>query len=253
MIFLLRMIALGVLAILWLIVGLVVCLSRPKHKHNTFILTQCLRVAQKVIGVKVHYNFDLKDAIKHTPAIVVANHQTNWDIVTLANLYLPGTICVGKKSLLYAPIFGILFYLSGNILIDRDNKQKTGDNFLKIINKIKNKGQSLWIFPEGHRSLGKPIQSFKSGAAHIAINAQLPIIPFVVSSYYSQIKLNRWNNGDIYVDLLPIIETEGLDKMKVRSITKKLREDMIAKQVELDAINRANSKIPLDTQATNDE
>ena len=36
MIFLFRMLMLGVMAILWLIAGLAVCLCRPKHRGNVY-------------------------------------------------------------------------------------------------------------------------------------------------------------------------------------------------------------------------
>lgn len=49
----------------------------------------------------------------------------------------------------------------------------------------------LWIFPEGTRRNTGEIHLFKKGAFHVAINAQLPILPVVYSSYYFMSKVER--------------------------------------------------------------
>ncbi len=97
MIFLFRMILIFFMSIIWLIVGLILCCCRPKHKANLYYLTQMLRLVQWVIGIKVTYRFkgNLREQM---PAVFVGNHQTNWDIVTMANIPQPGMVCVGKKA-----------------------------------------------------------------------------------------------------------------------------------------------------------
>lgn len=42
----------------------------------------------------------------------------------------------------------------------------------------------LWVFPEGTRRNTGDIHPFKKGAFHMAIQAQIPILPVVFSSYY---------------------------------------------------------------------
>jgi lysophosphatidate acyltransferase len=62
---------------------------------------------------------------------------------------------------------------------------------------------SLFIFPEGTRS-ASPVPSllpFKKGAFHLAVQAQLPIVPIVCENYaglYSS-KEKRFNSGEIVV------------------------------------------------------
>lgn len=239
------MIMLGIFAIVWLVAGLAVCLSRPRHPNNVYILTKMLGKAQWILGIKVRCK-DFPEARALMPAILVGNHQTNWDIILLANLLQPGVVCVGKKSLIFAPIFGILFFLSGNILIDRNNHSKTGSQFVEIVRKIKKKSLSIWMFPEGHRSGGKGMLQFKSGAVHTAMLAKVPIIPFVASSYVDQIKLNRWNNGEIILEMLPPVSFKDAQRGDLKTINKELRQNMINKIKELDkvAVRPIGTKLP---------
>lgn len=229
-----RVLILLIMALLWLIFGLIVCLCRPMHKGNVYALTQMLCLAQRVIGVKVVLHFDPKSVRKDMPAIFVGLHQSNWDIVTMAHLPQPGLVCVGKKSLLYTPIFGILFFLSGNILLNREKRSKAGDTFLKIVDKIKNKQLSIWMFPEGTRSGYGPVGSFKSGALHTAMLAKVKVIPFVTSTYAGQIDLGRLDNGEVHIKLLEPVDGATLERSQINKANQELRDRMIAAMHELD-------------------
>lgn len=235
MLLLLRMVILGLLAIVWLVLGLIVCICRPKNPNNVYLLAKMLGFAKWVLGVKVKFKTREGVEIKQfMPAVFVGNHQTNWDIVIMTEVIVPGVVCVGKKSLIWAPIFGILFWLSGNILIDRNNAKKVGGDFLKIVEKIKNNSLSIWMFPEGHRSKGKGLLPFKNGAVHTAMLANVSIIPFVTSSYVNQLKLNRWNNGEIIIEMLDPISMQGVERGELKKINQELRSKMLLKLKELD-------------------
>ncbi len=233
LIMVLRVAVLLLMALLWLVLGLIVCLCRPMHKSNVYALTQMLRLAQRVIGVKVIMDFDPKSVRKDMPAIFVGLHQSSWDIVTMADLPQPGLVCVGKKSLLYTPIFGILFFLSGNVLLDREKRAKAGDKFLQIVKKIK-QGLSIWMFPEGTRSGYAPVGPFKSGALHTAMLAGVKVLPFVTSTYAGQIDLGRWDNGEVRISLMPAIDCSELKRTELIRRTNALRDEMIAKMHEID-------------------
>ena len=73
----------------------------------------------------------LKIIIKKDPAVkinepyvYIANHQNSFDVITICKAALPGVVTIGKKSLKWIPIFGQIYWLSGNIMIDRKNSGK---------------------------------------------------------------------------------------------------------------------------------
>ncbi|MDE9448418.1 1-acyl-sn-glycerol-3-phosphate acyltransferase, partial [Xenorhabdus bovienii] len=97
--------------------------------------------------------------------------------------------------------FGQLYWLTGNILINRENRTKAHGTISQVVNQIKKHQISVWMFPEGTRSRGRGLLPFKTGAFHAAIAAGVPIVPVCVSSTHGKIKFNRWNNGTVIVEI----------------------------------------------------
>ena len=132
----LRLGLLGVLMLVWFVLGLFICLLRPRHRTNVYWLSnRMMHRVYPLLGVKV--TVTIPDECKDLgPAVYVANHQTNWDIVVLTGAVQPGVVAVGKKSLVWLPLFGILFYLSGNILIDRSNRSPSGCSRKELVREV---------------------------------------------------------------------------------------------------------------------
>ena len=71
---------------------------------------------------------------------------------------------------------------------------------------------SVWVFPEGHRNGGPPLLPFKKGSFHLAIAAQVPIVPIVCTPLHDLLDGHRLLvfPGRIRLRVLPPIPTEGL-------------------------------------------
>jgi len=93
-----------------------------------------------------------EDAYTRGQHVYIANHQNNWDLFTVAAAVTPKVVTVGKKSLAFLPLFGQLYWLTGNILIDRGNRSKAMGTIDQVIDKMKNSDVSIWMFPEGTRN-----------------------------------------------------------------------------------------------------
>ena len=127
--------------------GLLLCLVKPFHINNVHIISSWFGTVAKMLGVNVVITRH-PDAQSCGPAVYVANHQNNYDIFTLPAAVPKNCVSLGKKSLKWIPFFGQLYWLSGNILIDRGNRSKAAGTITKSADKIKQKGLSVWIFPE---------------------------------------------------------------------------------------------------------
>lgn len=168
------------------------------------------------------------------PAVYICNHQDNYDLFTASNALPRNTVSVGKSSLKWIPVFGQMYWLTGNILIDRKNSNKALNTIAQTVKKIKEKNLSVWLFPEGTRSKGRGLLPFKTGAFRTAQLANVPIIPICVSNQHGIIKFNRWNNGKIIIELLDPIYLSEEDKSTVRVITNETRDLMAIKIEQLD-------------------
>lgn len=233
MLFILRVIIVVIYCILVCIFGCIYCLFSPRNPKHVATFGHMFGRLAPVFGLKVETRLPA-GAENFGNAIYIANHQNNYDMVTAANIVLPPTVTVGKKSLVWIPFFGQLYWLTGNLLIDRNNRAKAHGTIAEVVNTFQKRKISFWMFPEGTRSRGRGLLPFKTGAFHAAIASGVPIIPVCVSNTSNKIKLNRWNNGQVIVEMLDPIDTSAWGKDQVRDLAKHCREVMKAKIDELD-------------------
>ncbi|WP_026375944.1 1-acylglycerol-3-phosphate O-acyltransferase [Aestuariibacter salexigens] len=179
---------------------LLVCLARPFHRNNVHIAGQLYSTMAWTMGLKVTVR-KAPDVNYNVPCVYLCNHQNSWDLVTVCKAAQPGTVVIGKKSLLWIPIFGQLFWLSGNIIIDRKNKGKAHNTLQYTAREIAEKRLSAWFFPEGTRSYGRGLLPFKSGAIRTAIQTNEPVVIVCASNLHNKIRWNRWDNGEMLIEL----------------------------------------------------
>ncbi|ETS33032.1 acyl-phosphate glycerol 3-phosphate acyltransferase [Photorhabdus temperata] len=228
----------GIIVILFSIVvcvlGGIYCLFRPRHPDHVMVFGNMFGRLSKIFGIKIIERIPA-DAKNYGPSIYIGNHQNNYDMITMSNAVQPGTVTVGKKSLVLIPFFGQLYWLTGNILIDRNNRAKAHGTITQVVEQIQERDISVWMFPEGTRSRGRGLLPFKTGAFHAAISAGVPIVPVCVSSITNgNIKLNRWDNGTVIVEMLPPIDTSGYTKEQVRELAEYCHQIMKDKIDALD-------------------
>ncbi|BAX51856.1 1-acylglycerol-3-phosphate O-acyltransferase [Photobacterium damselae subsp. piscicida] len=239
MIFLLRIIAVAIFAIVTFVFGCGYCLLSPRNPKHVYTFGRIFSKMSRVLGIKLEFRY-ADGADKVGTAVYIANHQNNYDLFTVSGAIMPRTVTVGKKSLVWMPLFGQLYWITGNILIDRANRSKAVGTIGQVVEKIKQNKVSVWMFPEGTRSRGRGLLPFKTGAFHAAIGANVPVVPIVCSST-EHVKLNRWDNGVVIVEVMPAVSTDGLSKEDVRKLSDECRTMMEQKLNELNAEAKARS------------
>jgi 1-acyl-sn-glycerol-3-phosphate acyltransferase len=225
-----RALLLGFLLVLAFVFGGLFCVFRPRHRDNVHMFAKIFSSVAPLIGLKVIVR--QAEPGTSTPCIYLANHQNNFDLFTHTAAVPKGTVSLGKKSLAWMPFFGQIYWLSGNILIDRKNRHSAFDTMAKTVEKIKSSCLSVWIFPEGTRSRGRGLLPFKAGAFHTAIAAGVPVVPVIASSQ-SKINLNRWDNGTVIIEMMAPIATAEYEKSDVKSLSSLVHSRMSARLTEL--------------------
>lgn len=200
-------------------------------------------------GVDFQIEGDGKQILKTTrPAVIVGNHQTELDILMLGTLFPQNCSVTAKKSLRNVPFLGWYMSLSGSIFIDRADRSAALKAFEGAAKVVKQKQQSVFMFPEGTRSYSTEpmLLPFKKGAFHFAVQAQIPILPTVAENYSRvlNVKAKRFNAGTVRIRgrsiklilrinmltndiVLPAISTKGKTAADVDDLLQQTRESML--------------------------
>ena len=234
MLFTLRLCLLGVHFLVAGAVNFVIVLLRPLNPDNTRL---CGRVyslpALRILGMDYHLQVDELKKLT-SPCVIVVNHQSNFDLFMLGSVVPRRTVTIGKTSLRWVPIFGQIYWLAGNVLIDRGDATKAKAAMVKTTDALQHQDTSIWVFVEGTRNLGKGLLPFKKGAFQMAIAAGVPIVPICCSNYKRTMRLNRWRTGPLRIRALPPISTEGMTPDDMPNLMEQCRAQMVACIDELD-------------------
>lgn len=220
--------ALIVLSYFFLIalLGILVCLFRPFNPDNTRICGRMFSIGGlKLLGIKMIVEGQ-EHLDKMQPSVVIANHQDNLDLFVHGGIIPFRTVSVGKKSLRYLPLFGQVYWLAGNIMIDRKKSKASINAMSETTEAIKHHNTSIWVFPEGTRNKGNNLLPFKKGAFHMAKQADAPIIPICASAYPKHINLNKWHAGEVRVRILPSVETKFVSKENLNDLCEEIHTRM---------------------------
>ncbi|XP_076351982.1 1-acyl-sn-glycerol-3-phosphate acyltransferase beta-like isoform X1 [Tachypleus tridentatus] len=165
------------------------------------------------------------------PCILVCNHQSSLDILGMMYIWPLFSPCIAvlKRELLFTGPFGIVSWLAGFIFLDRCNSEDARNTLNTKVKEVKEKRVKMWIFPEGTRNDNSTLLPFKKGAFHIAVQAQVPIIPVVFSSYSSFYKVceKRFDTGTVVINILPPVYTDGLTTQDIPELMMNVRSSML--------------------------
>jgi 1-acyl-sn-glycerol-3-phosphate acyltransferase len=155
--------------------------------------------------------------------VFVANHQSIYDIPILF-WSLPYQLrIIAKASLGRFPLIGWHLRRTGHMLVDRRRPARA---VFTWASRLSSKGLSLFVFPEGTRSLNGRVGPFKGGSFFLALEAGLPVVPLsVVGSRHVMLKgrLTTYP-GDVKLVIHEPIETTGIGGGKAREFAERVRQ-----------------------------
>lgn len=167
--------------------------------------------------------------------MLVANHTSMIDIMLMLAVVKHPFIFVGKKELAKIPLFGF-FYRRTCILVDRKCHRSKHGVFKEAQRRL-NQGNSICIFPEG----GVPVDfsllldDFKDGAFRLAIDHQIPIVPFTFFDNKKRFSYKFFTGGPgrLRVKPHPLVPTTGIPQEGRKELKEKVR-NLILKDLEWD-------------------
>ena len=160
-------------------------------------------VGLKFVGIKLIVKGAEKIDLNKS-YVVVSNHPSTLDIFTHITALPVSIRFLTKTELFRIPVFGRVLKVLGLPRIDRKNASANFEKINDSINQVIKLGNSIMIFPEGKRSNQKELLPFKKGAAYIAKDFNLPVIPVVSHNAHNlMIKGKVWlKSGEIKIEIL---------------------------------------------------
>ncbi|XP_005346295.1 1-acyl-sn-glycerol-3-phosphate acyltransferase beta [Microtus oregoni] len=202
-------------------VASIVCLLRHGGRtvDNMSIISWFVRSFKYVYGLRFEVRGQKKLEVDG-PCVIISNHQSILDMMGLMEILPKRCVQIAKRELLFTGPVGLIMYLGGVYFINRQRARTAMSLMADLGDLMVKDNLKVWIYPEGTRNDNGDLLPFKKGAFYLAIQAQVPIIPVVYSSFSSfyNVKTKLFTSGTIRVQVLDAVPTSGLTEADVTTL-----------------------------------
>ncbi len=161
---------------------------------------------------------------QHPAAVYTSNHTSYMDTpVIFAALPFQFRI-LARKQLWPIPFIGWYLNRSGQMPIDTNNPHATLSSLGAGARALRS-GMALFVFPEGGRTPNGALKPFLSGAAYLAIRAQVPLVPMALTGVYELLPIHtrHFYPGQLTLKIGDPIVTKGMTIRQTDELTARLR------------------------------
>ena len=202
-----------------LLVSLVDKKGNAQHRIARFWARVCVRASGSKLRV-----LGAEHLRKHPAAVYASNHTSYMDTpVIFAALPFQFRI-LARKVLWPIPFIGWYLNSSRQIPIDTANPRATLSSLGAGVKALRS-GMAMFVFPEGGRTSDGELRPFLSGAAYLAIRAQVPLVPIALSGVYELLPIHthHFYPGELTLKIGEPMETAGMTLRQTDELTARLR------------------------------
>ena len=222
----------------WFVVSIIVLgVTYPFDKSRRWV-HECSRyICKWLFGIppRMKRTIDGVENIDPNKAyVMVMNHNSGVDIFAAYKIPL-NFRWVSKREVFRVPFMGPLLTIHGDIPIERGNPAEAMAKVLNLGKLWLGRGASVAIFPEGTRSKTGEINRFKMGAFNLAKEANVEILPIVMTGTNKLFRkgwLVNWTNH-IAIRVMKPISVEEIAATDVKEMAQKVREQMVDELAKL--------------------
>ena len=156
-------------------VAITVVLMYIFKNHTHKVIKVWMTFQMYLLGIKLQTEGKLDESCD----MILMNHQSLLDIIVMEYIHSRDLAWVGKKEITDLFFFVHIIKAPRMISIDRENKSGI-IHLLKEAKDRLDKGRPIAMFPEGTRSDGKEMLSFRPGAKILANRYNLKVQPIVL-------------------------------------------------------------------------
>ncbi|HUB53187.1 MAG TPA: lysophospholipid acyltransferase family protein [Terracidiphilus sp.] len=217
--------ALTIVTAFWGSLALLVSLfeksGRIQHRIAQKWAAMCVWISGSRVVIRGERNL-----LKHPVAVYASNHTSYMDTpVVFSSLPFQFRI-LAKKELWGIAFIGWYLNRSGQIPIEVGGSAHAGLASLGAGVKALRAGMPLFVFPEGARTPNGELQQFLSGAAFLAIRAQVPLVPVALNGVYQLLPIHthHFYPSQLTLSVGEPIETRGMTPRQTEELTERLRK-----------------------------
>ena len=222
----------------WFVVSIIVLgVTYPFDKSRRWV-HECSRyICKWLFGIppRMKRTIDGVENIDPNKAyVMVMNHNSGVDIFAAYKIPL-NFRWVSKREVFRVPFMGPLLTIHGDIPIERGNPSEAMAKVLSLGKLWLGRGASVAIFPEGTRSKTGEINRFKMGAFNLAKEANVEILPIVMTGTNKMFRkgwLVNWTNH-VAIRVMKPIPVEEIAATDVKEMAQKVREQMVDELAKL--------------------
>ena len=214
--------ATGFFGTLALLASLVAKTGRTQHRIARVWARTCVRISGSWLTIR-----GVENLHQHRVAVYAANHTSYMDTPVVFSALPFQFRILAKKELWSMPFIGWYLNRSGQIPIDTENAHATLRSLGAGVKALRS-GMPLFVFPEGSRTPNGDLQAFLSGAAFLAIRAQVPLIPVALSGVYDLLPIHtrHFYPGELTMTVGLPIDTSGMTLRQADDLTARLRSEI---------------------------
>lgn len=161
--------------------------------------------------------------------IFIANHQSYLDIIVIGAALPDGALFVYKEELTKIPIWGWSLKHSPFIMIRRSDARDAMRSIERAASEIRERGQSVVIFPEGTRSVDGTLGEFKRGGFLLAAKTGVPLAPLAILGSHALMPRGDWRVRSGSVNVIigdPIPGRADLNRNEERELLENVRNQL---------------------------
>ena len=193
-----------------------------------------------LMGAGVVVKSDVRARLgRDEPAVFVANHQNELDIVVLlAGIPHPFGF-MAKAELRRVPFLGSVLKRTACLFVDRSDARRAVKSIREAAGRIR-EGNSVLVFCEGVRTFSKHLSPFHRGAFVLAVEAGVPVVPVTIIDAYRRLDERRavGRVGTVHMVVGEAISMEGKTRADVPALMTEVEAVM---QAELDRAHAVSS------------
>jgi 1-acyl-sn-glycerol-3-phosphate acyltransferase len=200
--------------------------GRPELLYGTASVG--VRMGLALAGIRVQLTGT--EYLQPGPVVYAANHSSNVDSPVMFHALrrlFPRVRVLYKAELRKLPVLVWAFDVAGFVPLDRRNRDQSWQAVDAAAAAIR-QGNAFFAFPEGTRSRTGELLPFKKGAFVMAIKAQAPIVPVIISGSRVAMPKGRAvvQPATVTVRFLPAIATTGHSYEDRDLVIERVREAM---------------------------